>query len=88
MLYYQNSVADHCHLVGHLVCCTKNATHLLDPKISRQVLIIVGETGSGKTTQIPQYLHEVGYSKIGKIGCGPFFDGSQSDEICKVYREK
>ena len=23
----------------------------------------------GKTTQIPQFLHEVGYSKLGKIGC-------------------
>lgn len=23
----------------------------------------------GKTTQIPQYLHEVGYSELGKIGC-------------------
>jgi len=33
-----------------------------------QVLIIVGETGSGKTTQIPQYLHEIGYTKFGKIG--------------------
>jgi len=33
-----------------------------------QVLIIVGETGSGKTTQIPQYLHEIGYTKYGKIG--------------------
>ena len=34
------------------------------------VLIIVGETGSGKTTQIPQYLHEAGYTKGGlKIGC-------------------
>jgi len=33
-----------------------------------QVLVIVGETGSGKTTQLPQYLHEVGYSKKGKIG--------------------
>ena len=35
-----------------------------------QTIIIVGETGSGKTTQIPQYLVEAGYSKNGKkIGC-------------------
>ncbi|KAL9004097.1 MAG: hypothetical protein Q9188_003063, partial [Gyalolechia gomerana] len=35
-----------------------------------QVLIIVGETGSGKTTQIPQYLHEAGYTTNGlKVGC-------------------
>ncbi|CEL01525.1 Putative mRNA splicing factor RNA helicase [Aspergillus calidoustus] len=35
-----------------------------------QVLIIVGETGSGKTTQLPQYLHEAGYTKNGmKVGC-------------------
>ncbi|XP_025112674.1 pre-mRNA-splicing factor ATP-dependent RNA helicase DHX16-like [Pomacea canaliculata] len=35
-----------------------------------QVLIIEGETGSGKTTQIPQYLHEAGFNKDGKkVGC-------------------
>ncbi|XP_014034566.2 ATP-dependent RNA helicase DHX8 isoform X1 [Salmo salar] len=34
-----------------------------------QILIVVGETGSGKTTQITQYLAEAGYSARGKIGC-------------------
>ncbi|XP_070177312.1 pre-mRNA-splicing factor ATP-dependent RNA helicase DHX16-like isoform X2 [Littorina saxatilis] len=35
-----------------------------------QVLIIEGETGSGKTTQIPQYLHHAGFTKDGqKVGC-------------------
>ncbi|XP_030765418.1 pre-mRNA-splicing factor ATP-dependent RNA helicase DHX16 [Sitophilus oryzae] len=35
-----------------------------------QVLIIEGETGSGKTTQIPQYLHEAGFTNDNKkIGC-------------------
>ncbi|KAL6734318.1 hypothetical protein Aduo_004872 [Ancylostoma duodenale] len=35
-----------------------------------QVLIIEGETGSGKTTQLPQYLYEAGFCKDGKkIGC-------------------
>jgi pre-mRNA-splicing factor ATP-dependent RNA helicase DHX38/PRP16 len=34
-----------------------------------QVVIIVGETGSGKTTQMTQYLHEDGFSNYGMIGC-------------------
>ncbi|KAA8542530.1 hypothetical protein F0562_023682 [Nyssa sinensis] len=42
---------------------------LLKAVDDHQVLVIVGETGSGKTTQIPQYLHEAGYTKRGKVGC-------------------
>lgn len=30
-------------------------------------IIIIGETGSGKTTQIPQFLHDAGYTKTGMI---------------------
>src|SRR5205807_7425818 len=45
-------------------------TQFLEALEQFQVLIIVGETGSGKTTQLPQYLHEAGYTKNGlKIGC-------------------
>ncbi|CAL0329722.1 unnamed protein product [Lupinus luteus] len=42
---------------------------LLKAVDEHQVLVIVGETGSGKTTQIPQYLHEAGYTKRGMIAC-------------------
>ncbi|XP_048518718.1 ATP-dependent RNA helicase DHX8 [Dendroctonus ponderosae] len=34
-----------------------------------QILIVIGETGSGKTTQITQYLAEAGFTARGKIGC-------------------
>ena len=36
----------------------------LDP-----VVIVVGETGSGKTTQLAQFLYEDGYASFGIIGC-------------------
>ncbi|KAE8608603.1 hypothetical protein XENTR_v10011542 [Xenopus tropicalis] len=33
------------------------------------IVIVVGETGSGKTTQLTQYLHEDGYTDYGMIAC-------------------
>lgn len=34
-----------------------------------QVIIVVGETGSGKTTQLTQYLYSAGYGAYGIIAC-------------------
>ncbi|KAH8980006.1 putative PRP16-RNA-dependent ATPase [Lactarius akahatsu] len=34
-----------------------------------QVVIVIGETGSGKTTQLAQFLYEDGYCSHGIIGC-------------------
>lgn len=43
---------------------------LLAAIAEHQVVIVSAETGSGKTTQIPQFLHEAGYTKNGmKVGC-------------------
>ena len=33
------------------------------------VVVVVGETGSGKTTQLAQFLYEDGYCNNGIIGC-------------------
>lgn len=34
---------------------------------NEQVVFIAGDTGCGKSTQIPQYLHEAGYQSIGEL---------------------
>jgi len=34
-----------------------------------QIVVIAGETGSGKTTQIPKFLLDAGYGQNGLIGC-------------------
>ncbi|XP_024928631.2 pre-mRNA-splicing factor ATP-dependent RNA helicase DEAH7 isoform X2 [Ziziphus jujuba] len=42
---------------------------LLQVVRENQVIVVVGETGSGKTTQLTQYLHEDGYTINGIVGC-------------------
>ena len=41
------------------------------------MVIVVGETGSGKTTQMTQYLREAGYCRHGIIGCTQVCVGGQ-----------
>lgn len=33
------------------------------------MLLLLPSSPPGKTTQIPQYLHEAGYTKLGAIAC-------------------
>jgi len=42
---------------------------LIEAVRANQILIVVGETGSGKTTQVTQYLAEAGFANHGMIGC-------------------
>ena len=41
----------------------------LDAINQNQLMIVVGDTGSGKTTQLTQFLAEAGYANDGLIGC-------------------
>lgn len=36
---------------------------IMEAIAENDVIILVGETGSGKTTQVPQFLYEAGYAK-------------------------
>ncbi|KAK9222768.1 hypothetical protein WN944_011205 [Citrus x changshan-huyou] len=51
------------------------------------VLAIVRETGSGKTTQIPQYLYEAGYTKQGKIRCTQLWRVAAMSVAARVSQE-
>ena len=46
--------------------CREDLMHVIR---ENNIVVVVGETGSGKTTQMTQYMHEEGYSTFGMIGC-------------------
>lgn len=44
-------------------------TQLIQAVHDNQIMIVVGETGSGKTTQLTQYFAEAGFANDGIVGC-------------------
>ena len=47
----------------------KNRNHILYALETHRVVIVVGETGSGKSTQLPQYLMENGWTNAKQMIC-------------------
>ena len=72
-------ICQHCTLKSLSEKSKKKKTYLIINKLlqdelikaitENQILIVVGETGSGKTTQMTQYIAEAGFTMRGKIGC-------------------
>lgn len=48
---------------------TRCREQILEYVSKYNIIIVEAETGSGKTTQIPQFLYEAGYCKKGMVGC-------------------
>ena len=48
---------------------TRCREQILEYVKNYNIIIVEAETGSGKTTQIPQFLHEADYTGHGMIGC-------------------
>ena len=58
-----------CLLVGEeMLPILAEEERIVDAVRENQVVIVVGETGSGKSTQMPQFFHRAGLASSGKIG--------------------
>ena len=58
---------------------------LIEAVRDHQILIIEGETGSGKTTQVPQYLHHAVSSHVGSTARGHRLPARKSSRLLMFY---
>ena len=62
-------VCKECHRLKAALPMYARKTTITDTVKENQVCVVLGETGSGKSTQMTQYLYEAGFAKNGLIVC-------------------
>ena len=65
----RTAVARECHRLEAALPMYARKTTIIDTVKENQVCVVLGETGSGKSTQMTQYLYEAGLTKKGLIVC-------------------
>ncbi|XP_020627951.1 ATP-dependent RNA helicase DEAH12, chloroplastic-like isoform X2 [Orbicella faveolata] len=63
------AVGRECHRLEAALPMYARKTTITDTVKQNQVCVVLGETGSGKSTQMTQYLYEAGFAKNGLIVC-------------------
>lgn len=64
-----NSFGRECHRLDAALPMYAKKSRIIDTIKENQVCVVLGETGSGKSTQMTQYLYEAGFAKKGVIVC-------------------
>ena len=65
----RKSLGRECHRLEAALPVYAKKTQIVETIKENQVSIILGETGSGKSTQMTQYLYEAGFAEKGLIVC-------------------
>ena len=65
----RTAVGRECHRLEAALPMYARKTTIIDTVKQNQVCVVLGETGSGKSTQMAQYLYEAGFAKNGLIVC-------------------
>ncbi|KAL9956542.1 hypothetical protein ACROYT_G038030 [Oculina patagonica] len=65
----RNAVVRECHRLEAALPLYARKTTIVESVKENQVCVVLGETGSGKSTQLTQYLYEAGLAEKGLIVC-------------------
>ena len=65
----KTAVSRECYRLEAALPMYGRKTAIIDTVKENQVCVVLGETGSGKSTQMTQYLYEAGFAKKGLIVC-------------------